>query len=463
VASGATGDLTNLAEIVIPSGARYSDPNPSNNAVTDTDTQRSVYDVAITKTDGVDTYTATSPINYTIVVSNSGPSDALGITVTDAKPVQIASWGWCVAPCTPNPNANTSDFSAVVNITSSGSIQFAVSALPSGVPEVVSNTANLVIPSGPGTIVEQNPANNSATDVNTPFIDLQITKNDGAGVVTYTPGSTLTYTVVVTNNSTFNLTGVSITDNIPALVTSWEWICFAQNGGASGCDPAGPSINGFTDTVDLPGNGSNIVYNVVTTINAFAAGDLQNTATVNPPAGIVDSIPGNDTVTDTDFNAIGEPEIGPPDGNAYEILEGTTATFYLSQPIVANGDAAPDFIYYEYPMAPGINLDHIIIEISSDGSTWLPIFYWGDPIADTNTNVDINLPNIASACVPPSTEEDNCPISSSDLYNNTGITIDIDNSPLSPVPWPVNYYWIRFTAPVGSGDAAQVDAIQILP
>jgi hypothetical protein len=201
-------------------------------------------------------------------------------------------------------------------------------------------------------------------------------------------------------------------------------------------------------------------------VNDFAAGTLINTASVSPPAGFVDSVPGNDTATDSDINAMGEPDIGPPDGNIYIIPDGGTATFFMSQPIIANGDPGADFVFYELPMGPGIDLDQIIIEISSDGlpGSWRPVFFWGDTVADTNTNVDnVNIPNLASACP---TEMDNCPIASGDLYNNTGIRIDVDNSPLSPGLPQVNYYWIRFTEPnlpMSDGDDTHVDAIEILP
>ena len=313
----------------------------------------------------------------------------------------------------------------------------------------------------PAGLVEATPADNSATDVDAPYIDLQITKDDG--VVTYTPGGALNYTVTVTNNSAFNLTGVTVTDNMPALIdpTTWTWTC-GPNPPPPGATCAAPSGTGnINTTVNLPA-GTSVIYTINATVRANAAGTLDNTATVSPPTGFTDAVPGNNTATDSDASSVGEPDIGPPDGNVYSIPDGTSATFFMSQPIVADGDGAADFVFYELPMGPGINLDQIIIEISSNGTTWLPVFYWGNTIADTNTNVDnVNIPNIAVACP---TEVDNCPIDSADLYNNTGITIDVDNSPLSaPIPQG-NYYWIRFTEPgLGSTDGTHVDAIQILP
>jgi hypothetical protein len=223
-----------------------------------------------------------------------------------------------------------------------------------------------------------------------------------------------------------------------------------------------PSGTGnINTTVNLPA-GASVNFAISATINANAAGPLLNTASVSPPTGFVDSVPGNDTATDSDINAMGEPDIGPPDGNIYIIPDGGTATFFMSQPIIANGDPGADFVFYELPMGPGINLDQIIIEISTDENIWHRVFYWGDTIADTNTNVDnVNIPNIASACP---TEMDNCPIASGNLYNNTGIRIDVDNSPLSPGLPQGNYFWIRFSEPgITPDDGTHVDAIEILP
>lgn len=595
VASNASGNLSNTANVIAPSTSRFRDPDLSNNSVTDTDTQLSVYDLAITKDDGVDTYTVTNPPSYTIVVSNNGPSDAHGVRVVDNKPSQIATWTWtCVMVNASGCNAVTNsgnNFADTVSILSGGRIEYTVTANPAGgVAQDLSNTANVIIPSG-STATDPNLSNNSATDTDIPYIDLQVTKDDGSAtyaangtvtytvtvtnnstfdvngitvsdpkpgrittwswdcagggcnpvtnsntdfmdtinltaagtagdsltytvmanisgnanpgnltnratasvptglveavpadnvatdvdapyidlqitkddtVATYTPGGALIYTVTVTNNSAFNLTGVTVMDNRPALIdpTTWTWTCSPNPPPPGGTCTASGTSN-INDTIDLPA-GASVIYTINATVRANAVGNLNNTATVTAPTGLADAVPGNNTASDSDASSVGEPDIGPPDGNVYSIPDNTSATFFMSQPIVANGDAAADFVFYELPMGPGINLDQVIIEISSDGSNWFPVFYWGDNSPDTNTNVDnVNIPNIAAACP---TEVDNCPIDSADLYNNTGITIDVDNSPLSPGLPQGNYYWIRFTEPgLGSTDGTTVDAIEMLP
>ena len=46
--------------------------------------------------------------------------------------------------------------------------------------------------------------------------------------------------------------------------------------------------------------GSTITYTLVANISSGASGNLVNTATVTPPAGVTDANPGNNSATDSD-------------------------------------------------------------------------------------------------------------------------------------------------------------------
>jgi hypothetical protein len=149
------------------------------------------------------------------------------------------------------------------------------------------------------------------------------------------------------------------------------------------------------------------------------------------------------------------PEIGTtPDGNIYFLPSGAALTLGIN--LVANGDGGYDLVYYERP-APGgggIFLDWVIVEIG-DGTNWYTVFYWGNNVADTNSNMDFNI--LSNPQTPP--EPDQRTILASEAYNSTGIAIDID----AIVP-PGAYSYIRFTAPTGDSDnQMEIDAIQVLP
>lgn len=419
-------------------------------------------DLSVTKTDGAGSYIAGSTVTYSVVVTNNGPNNVTGATVGDAKPAQVTTWGWCAAPCT--PVANTSGgLGATVNLNSGASVTYVILANidPAATGNLV-NTATVGVPSG---YTDTVPGNNSATDTNTPAFsaDLSVTKTDNA--THYVADATKTYVIVVANNGPSNVTGATVADaftNPNILPGSVTWTCSGTGGGTCAAGGSG-DIN---DSVNLPA-GATVTYIADITVVSSPSGPLENTATVTEPPGVTDPVPGNNSATDSDTlitTVPPPPEFGgPPDNGTYTLPAGGSLT--LSINLSADGNTADwDIIYYEYSVVAippdfydGIWLDWIIIEIS-DGSNWYTIFNWGDNISDTNTNVAHVL--LTDPPPPPNPEEmDQRPIATGDLYNGTGVAIDID----SLVP-PGTYTYIRISAPSGDSDGqAEIDTIEILP
>jgi hypothetical protein len=152
--------------------------------------------------------------------------------------------------------------------------------------------------------------------------------------------------------------------------------------------------------------------------------------------------------------------IGAPDGAIGGVPDGYYIILSLSAtPIVVNGpsDTNYDFVYYERPAGVGIEMDSVIISISTDNATYYVVFNWGDGTPDNNSNVG----DVAGA------ENDNQPIDSSQLYGtppqDTGILVDVDNAPSHPPVGTYEYLAIQAPlAPVGDGnDGADVDSIQV--
>ena len=86
IASGATGTLSNTATVAAAVGT--TDPIPANDSATDSDTLTPRSDLSITKTDGASTAVPGTPVTYTVVVANNGPSDVVGASVVDVFPAQ---------------------------------------------------------------------------------------------------------------------------------------------------------------------------------------------------------------------------------------------------------------------------------------------------------------------------------------------------------------------------------------
>jgi uncharacterized repeat protein (TIGR01451 family) len=135
------------------------------------------------------------------------------------------------------------------------------------------------------------PATASLTEA--PQADLQITKTDGQ--TTAVPGSSDTYTIVVSNAGPSSVTGATVTDTLPAILTGATFTA-SGTGGASGFANGSGNIS---QTVNLPVN-STITYTVTATISAGATGTLSNTATVTAPSGVLDPSTGNNSATDSD-------------------------------------------------------------------------------------------------------------------------------------------------------------------
>lgn len=289
-----------------------------------------------------------------------------------------------------------------------------------------------------------------------PRADLVLTKDDG--VLQYIAGTTLTYVVTIANNGPNGVTGAVIIDQIPVQVRDWSWVCTAQTGSASGCDPASTNAQDFSDTVNLP-VGSSIQYTVTANIKLDASGQLENSALV-AHASITDPNPGNNTGVDIDqfrppsITPIGN--IGPVKDDVVEVIPSGTPSIVLTldPPIQVGYHTGYDLIYYEMANGSGIAMDMVILEIG-DGTNWYTIFNWGDGIADTNSNLNINVIG--------GTEHDNrgftTPPDSNILVSSTGITIELDGV----VPNGA-YSYIRLTCPASdSGDGCEVDGIAVVP
>lgn len=132
--------------------------------------------------------------------------------------------------------------------------------------------------------------------------DLSITKEDNVGgssiedtTGTITPGGTITYTIVVTNNGPSNIIGANVSDTFPTDLSGVTFTA-VETGGATGFTTSGSGD--INDTVNLPSGGT-ITYTVTANVSNTAT-DLSNTATITPPTGATDVDLTNNTATDLD-------------------------------------------------------------------------------------------------------------------------------------------------------------------
>jgi len=293
----ATGTLVNTATVTPPAGV--TDPTPGNNAATDSDALTLIADLQITKTNLVASVVPGTTTTYTIVVTNAGPSAVSGAAVSDPLPAALTGVSYTATQTggasgfTANGSGNIND--AAVNLPVGSTVTYVVmGAITPWATGTLVNTATVTPPAG---MVDPTLGNNSATDSDglIPTADLRITKT--GHVTSVVPGTAMTYTIVVTNAGPSAVSGAAVSDPLPAALTGGRYTA-TQTGGASGFTANG-SGNINDATVNLP-VGSTVTYVVTGTINAWATGTLVNTATVTPPAGVVDPTPSNNSATASD-------------------------------------------------------------------------------------------------------------------------------------------------------------------
>ncbi|MFZ5911786.1 MAG: DUF11 domain-containing protein [Chloroflexota bacterium] len=455
----ATGNLSNTAVVTAPAG--YTDTIPGNNSQTDTDAPILSADLQISKSDGVASYTPGEVVTYTIIVSNNGPSAANNVIVTDTIPAPVLAWTWTCT--TQNGGASGCDgiinsaanFTDTINLPNGASIVYTVTANTS--PSATSDLPNTAVVTAPAGYTDTIPGNNSQTDTDTPTLsaDLAISKTDGANF--YTAGDPILYTITILNDGPSNAVGFDVQDIVPATISGLTVTCAPAGTANCGVDTTIGNTVAFTGASLAAGAGNQINITIQGTVDAGASGDLSNTADIIIPggAGFTDPDLGDNSDTDTDQQALSLPygDIGlTPDGVTTNFVTGSVVTFNI--PIQVIGNPGWDLIYYEYPNGScgGILIDWVIIEVG-DGNTWYTVFNWGDGFVDGNA--------ITSAAGLP--EDDHRDLCDWQLYNSTGIAIDLDGV----VP-PGTYSYIRFTAPPvpppGDTDGViEIDAIVTLP
>jgi uncharacterized repeat protein (TIGR01451 family) len=199
------GTLSNVAEV----SAIESDPTPGNNVDGQGTMTNARTDLVVTKTDGPDPVVSGEALTYTLVITNSGPSDATGVTIVDDFPDEVI-----LSSATPSQGTCSGVDAVTCNI----------GAVASGASATVSLVVTVTSPLTDGTIITNvAAANGNETDPHTGDNSAQaqtavqsspvltITKTDDPDPVD--AGGTLLYTLVITNSGNENATSVSVTEH----------------------------------------------------------------------------------------------------------------------------------------------------------------------------------------------------------------------------------------------------------
>lgn len=151
--------------------------------------------------------------------------------------------------------------------------------------------------------------------------NLSVTKTDGK--TQYIPGTTNTYTIVVSNSGPFGVLNATVSDPVPTGIPAANVSYTAVASSGSTTSVVGTQVGAINDLASVPVGGT-ITYTVNINVPLSFTGNLVNTVTVTPPANSTDTDLTNNTNTDTDTNGVCyRPAV--TDGNTYPTQHGITA------------------------------------------------------------------------------------------------------------------------------------------
>jgi uncharacterized repeat protein (TIGR01451 family) len=272
-----------------------ADTNSNNNSSTATTTISAQADVSINKTAPA-SGNAGNNINYSITVSNAGPSDATSVAWTDTLPagtsfVSLTQNTGPTFTCTTGATVTCS----IATLNSGATASFTLTVLISPAQSsALTNTANVTT-----TTTDNTPGNNSSTTL-TPVNRLADMSVNKTGPATVAAGSNITYTIAVHNNGPSNADFTAMTDVLPPLTT---FVSVSQS--------TGPA---FTCS---PGSGNTVGCSIA----SFVAGA---SATFTIVAQVPPSTPNGTTLTNSAF--ISSETVDPNDTNGASTVVTTVST-----------------------------------------------------------------------------------------------------------------------------------------
>ena len=325
VTPNSTGSLANTA--TVDSGV--ADSNPSNNSDSVTTTVGASADLDLTLDDSPDPVLADGEVTYSVTIVNNGPSDAVGVVVSDTLPAEstlesaTASQGTCtgisvIVTCDVGTISDGSSATVTVTVT--------VLSAPTGT--TLTNAASVT--SG---VSDPVASNNSATE------DTTITTLSQAELAVTMSGTpdpvavleSLTYTVTTTNDGPSSATETVLTSFLP-LKTTFESATINQGS----CSEESGIVTCALGTI---ADGDSVTA-TITVAPILDAGGTSITATANVTSSLSDPDENNNTASEStqviDIADLSVTKVDSPD----PVPAGQTLTYEM----VVTNNGPPDAI-----------------------------------------------------------------------------------------------------------------------
>ena len=228
--------------------------------------------------------------NYTLFLRNYG-GDAGGSVLSDPLPVGIERFDWT---CAAYAGAVCPAFSGsgalnetITTFPANGSLVYSVDAVVAlDAPASIANVASVVPPASGGCIAPDCSATVTLPVAEFPGANIEIRMT--ADVATAPPGSTVNYTIEVTNRGEAAAANLVIADPLPTGISAMTWTCEGiecPNASGSGTlSELLPSLAAYVEEFGTQRPGR-VTYRVAATVSAGPPATINNVATLTPASG----------------------------------------------------------------------------------------------------------------------------------------------------------------------------------
>jgi uncharacterized repeat protein (TIGR01451 family) len=280
VDANTTGTITNNASVT----SSATDPDPSNDSISENTLVNTEVDLAVTDIDDIDPIIAGNNLVYTVTVDNAGPSDAQNVVVTDTLPagVTFVSSTGCAEDPTGVPSCSLGTIAA------GGSASYDVTVnVDASTTGTITNNVSVTTSTN-----DTNPANDNDTEDTLVLIEVDLVIDIIDDVDPVLAGNDLVYTVTVDNAGPSDAQNVSVNNTLPAGVT------FTSTAGCIEDPTADP-----TCSLGVIVAGGSASYTITVNVDASSSGTLTDNATVSTSSN--DTNASNDTASEDTTISIG--------------------------------------------------------------------------------------------------------------------------------------------------------------
>lgn len=254
------------------------------------------FDLAVSVDDDQTVAMPGEEVTYVIRVTHraTGLSNVVrGARVVDVFPAELRNMRWsCSASAGSSCGAGgTGDIRDRVDLFTSGTLTYVATGTVAA--DATGTLTNTVTVSAPAAVVDPDPSNNSATDVDAFPADLAVTADDAR--VTALPGRRVAYDVGVENLGPARVVRAPVAAVVPEALRNCVWSCTAARGAR--CAARGEGA--VADAVDLPVAAS-VSYRLRCDVAPEATGTLVLAAAAAVPEGMVDPDTSNNAAVDRD-------------------------------------------------------------------------------------------------------------------------------------------------------------------